>query len=120
MLRNPSNDDNKSKITEDDTHNKNEIETLDNESVQNDKIRVWLQRIGYLHYFQNFVEAGYESIEFIKAINNELDLEEIGIAESHRMSILHAIENLKKAHINDVHYSKNVRDNHESVTICRF
>ena len=44
-----------------------------------------LQKIGFLHYFQNFFEAGYDSIEFIKAINNELELEEIDVAELYRV-----------------------------------
>ena len=81
--------------------------------VQNDEIRLWLQNIGFPHYFQNFFENGYESIGFIKEISNELELEEIGIAESHRIPILHAIEKLKNPEIAAMEYDAS--DNHESI-----
>ena len=56
MLRNRLNDVNKAQniSTEGDIHDEKE------------RVRVWLQRIGYLHYFQNFFKAGYDSIDFIK------------------------------------------------------
>ena len=45
-----------------------------------DEIRSWLQIISFSQYFNNFVLSGYESIEFIKEIKNESELQEIGIS----------------------------------------
>ena len=45
-----------------------------------DGIRLWLESIAFSKYFNNFVLSGYESIDFIKEIQNESELQEIDIS----------------------------------------
>ena len=64
--------------------------------MKRDGIRLWLESISFSEYFSNFVLSGYESIEFIQEIQNELELQEIGISsESECRLILLEIEKLR-------------------------
>ena len=72
--------------------------------TQHDRIRVWLEIISFPQYFNNFVLSGYDSIEFIKEIQNELELQEIGIgSKSECNEILCEIEKLR---MNVIHEMK--------------
>eukprot|EP01084_Bolivina_argentea_P265700 450469_1 len=43
------------------------------------QVSVWLDSIGFSKYYDNFVQNGFDSMEFIKQINYENDLNDIGI-----------------------------------------
>ena len=67
-----------------------------NSEMAKDGIRLWLQSFSFPRYFDNFVLAGYDSIEFIKQIDNMSELKEIDIcSESDCIEILEEIDKLK-------------------------
>ena len=81
--------------------------------MQHYGIRIWLESISFPEYFDNFVLSGYESIEFIKEIQNKSELEEIGIISvSECNQILCEIEKLRMIYIHEMRYSL---DEHEVV-----
>ena len=77
----------------------NEATSRDNNTdlkMNYDALRLWLETILSSEYFDNFVLSGYESMEFIKEIQNELELQEIGInSKTERIHILVEIEKLR-------------------------
>ena len=67
-----------------------------------DSIRLWLENISFPDYFSNFVLSGYESIDFVKEIQNESELQEIGISSKSECNhILAEIEKLKMVSIQE-------------------
>ena len=43
------------------------------------EICIWLETIGFAQFYEHFINAGYESLDFIRDIKNDSDLMEIGI-----------------------------------------
>eukprot|EP00484_Ammonia_sp_Unknown_P027072 CAMPEP_0197047126 /NCGR_PEP_ID=MMETSP1384-20130603/22678_1 /TAXON_ID=29189 /ORGANISM="Ammonia sp." /LENGTH=181 /DNA_ID=CAMNT_0042478999 /DNA_START=131 /DNA_END=676 /DNA_ORIENTATION=+ len=59
---------------------------------QHEEIQQWLVGLGYDQYFDAFVTNGYDSMEFVRAIESEEELQEIGIVDQgHVAQILAAI-----------------------------
>ena len=76
-------------------------------------IDLWLKTvIGFPQYFNNFIQAGYDSIEFIKEIANIQELHEIGITSNKDCEmILNGIQRLKPVHSCE----SNVAEHNETV-----
>ena len=70
----------------------------DTEGTQ--QIRKWLTEINLLEYYDNFVGSGFKSMEFIKAIQSEDRLKEIGVngadAFGHRVLLMAKINALRQ------------------------
>ena len=88
--------------------------------MKHDEVRSWLESASFPEYLNNFVLSGYESIDFIKEIQNELELQEIGInSKSECNQILCAIERLRMEVIHEMKDAMNdleAGDDHATTT----
>ncbi|XP_069362250.1 ankyrin repeat and SAM domain-containing protein 1A-like isoform X6 [Maniola hyperantus] len=81
-------------------------------------LALWLSGLGMPDYESLFVESGYDDIDFINGILNEVDLREMGIEENDRQKILESAKHLplKIAEISNNHNNNNISKNqNESV-----
>ena len=61
------------------------------------EVRGWLEKLGLSEYEDNFISNGYEKLDFIAAIVEKGELEEINITNpGHIATLLHAIKTLKQ------------------------
>eukprot|EP01084_Bolivina_argentea_P091534 164774_1 len=72
---------------------------LENDEQKHDdglEIKRWLENVvGLSEYYNNFIENGYQSMQFVKAIENELELREIDILiKEHQTLIMKEIKRL--------------------------
>ncbi|XP_039747690.1 uncharacterized protein LOC120624931 [Pararge aegeria] len=79
---------------------------------------LWLSGLGMHDYESLFVESGFDDIDFINGILNEVDLREMGIEENDRQKLLESAKHLplKIAEISNNHNNNNISKNqNESV-----
>eukprot|EP00483_Globobulimina_turgida_P012971 UN12995 len=61
----------------------------DNESVGTCTLKVWLNEIGFINYYDLLIEQGFDSLVMMKEINVPKDLEYIGInLKAHQLKLI--------------------------------
>ena len=71
-------------------------DTVGSGNAINIEIHEWLEEIGMSKYYNNFVDNGYQSLDFVKQIHDITELQDIGINnENDQTCFMHKIKELR-------------------------